>query len=65
MLNGGYQFDGRTPITEINEAEVIQLIDLLKSSKVGHVVVSGIFSPVNNAQEKLVSKARLCDMIRL
>lgn len=53
LLNGGYQFDGKE-ITNLDEQEVINCIDILKANNEKNIVVSGVFSPVRNDQEKRV-----------
>ena len=53
LLNGGYQFDGKE-ITAIDEKELENCIDILKSNGEKNIVVSGIFSPVRNDQERHV-----------
>ncbi|XP_060597599.1 uncharacterized protein LOC132751461 [Ruditapes philippinarum] len=58
LLNGGYQFDG-TEITEINEKELENCVDILKSNGEKNIAVSGIFSPVRDEQER-----RVVDFIR-
>ncbi|XP_045192722.2 uncharacterized protein LOC123549023 [Mercenaria mercenaria] len=50
LLNGGYQFDGKE-ITPIDEKEVQDSVDILKSNGVKNIVVSGIYSPLRNEQE--------------
>lgn len=53
FVNGGYQVDGSI-ITEVDEEEIIPVIQELKDRKIENIVISGIFSPVNNNQEKQV-----------
>ncbi|XP_077991831.1 uncharacterized protein LOC144446032 [Glandiceps talaboti] len=55
FLQGGYQFDGRES-TSVDEDQVRQCINQIKSKGVSNVVVSGIFSPVNPAQELQVAE---------
>ncbi|XP_071820141.1 putative D-/L-hydantoinase subunit A [Apostichopus japonicus] len=55
FVNGGYQVDGSI-ITEVHEEEIIPVIQELKDSKIENIVISGIFSPVNNNQEKQVEQ---------
>ena len=52
-MNGGYQFDGQE-ITPIDTQEILEVIAKVKKDGVKNVVIVGIFSPVNPAQEKQV-----------
>jgi len=58
LINGGYQFDGQE-ITPLDEKEVANCVEVLKANGEGNIVVSGIFSPVRQQQEK-----RVVDIIR-
>ena len=49
-MNGGYQFNGEE-ITPLDEDELIGCIQTLRANGINNVVVSGIFSSVNPAQE--------------
>lgn len=53
MLNGGFQYDG-AEITSLDETEVINCVDILKSNGEKNIVVSGIFSPIREDQEHRV-----------
>ncbi|XP_071787711.1 uncharacterized protein [Asterias amurensis] len=50
LVNGGYQFNGEE-ITPLDEDELIGCIQTLRANGINNVVVSGIFSSVNPAQE--------------
>ncbi|MGL5348025.1 MAG: hydantoinase/oxoprolinase N-terminal domain-containing protein [Peptostreptococcaceae bacterium] len=54
VVNGGYEFDGRN-IEQICKDEVVKFCEKVKG-KAQSVAISGVFSPVNNSQEKQVSK---------
>lgn len=58
MLNGGYQFDG-TEITPLNEKEIRNTANILKSNGERNIVISGIFSPLIQDHEN-----RVADIIR-
>ncbi|XP_071834530.1 uncharacterized protein [Apostichopus japonicus] len=55
FVNGGYQVDGSI-ITEVDEKEILDVIQQIKDSNIHNVVISGVFSPVNDDQEKQVEK---------
>eukprot|EP00111_Clytia_hemisphaerica_P009564 TCONS_00028018-protein len=55
LLNGGFEFDGRV-ITEVDEQEIIDVITAIQQNGVEHVAISGIFSPMNDSQERLVKR---------
>ena len=54
MIGGGYEYDGCTELTPINETEVLQTIDKLKNEQATNIVISGVFSPVNPDHEAQV-----------
>ena len=54
MVDGGYEYDGTTEIRSVNESEIRDTINKLKKECAVHVVISGVFSPVNPAQENKV-----------
>ena len=51
MISGGYMYDGKCEITEVNRGEVEDCVQKIRDQGLSHIVVSGVFSPVNNAQE--------------
>ena len=51
MLQGGYQYDGVSEISGLDHEEIRQCVDSLWGKGIKNFVVSGIFSPVNPAQE--------------
>ncbi len=51
LLGGGFEFDGR-PIAPLDEAELRAALDELLAHGVQAVAISGIFSPVDAAQEE-------------
>eukprot|EP00111_Clytia_hemisphaerica_P003510 TCONS_00010036-protein len=53
LVNGGFEFDGRV-ITQIDEKEIIDVIKKIQQNGVKHVAISGIFSPMDDSQEKVV-----------
>ncbi|KAJ8044384.1 hypothetical protein HOLleu_07117 [Holothuria leucospilota] len=53
--NGGYQVDGSL-ITDVDEKEILAVIKEIKESEIRSVVISGVFSPVNDSQEKKVQQ---------
>ncbi|XP_071963196.1 uncharacterized protein [Antedon mediterranea] len=54
LANGGFQIDGR-PITDVDDDEIRSYISDIQAKGLVHIVVSGVFSPVNPEQEQLVS----------
>lgn len=54
IVSGGYEFDGRI-ISELCKDEVVEFCKKVKG-KAESVAISGVFSPVNNEQEKQVAK---------
>ena len=54
MLQGGYQFDGITEISSLDEEEVTKCVDNLWEQGIRNFVVSGIFSALNCTHEKKV-----------
>lgn len=60
FVNGGYQVDGSI-ITEVDEKEILDVIQQIKDSNIHNVVISGVFSPVNDDQEKQVRNPYLDD----
>ena len=61
LINGGYQFDSRV-ITDVDEKEVLRCVKEVKAQNVKNVVISGVFSPVNSAQEQRVSLGKMFQM---
>jgi N-methylhydantoinase A/oxoprolinase/acetone carboxylase beta subunit len=53
IISGGYEYDGRK-IAEINEQEVRDVCRKFKGI-VDSIAITGVFSPVNNEQEKRVA----------
>ena len=56
MLDGGFDFDGRKEIRPVNEEQILTVIKQLKEAGTRNIVVCGIFSMVNSAQEERVRK---------
>ncbi|MFP9228179.1 hydantoinase/oxoprolinase N-terminal domain-containing protein [Pectobacterium cacticida] len=54
QLHGGYEFDGRE-IHPVRQDEVLTACDKMRGH-VDSVAICGVFSPVNNAQERLVAQ---------
>jgi N-methylhydantoinase A/oxoprolinase/acetone carboxylase beta subunit len=54
IVSGGYEYDGRT-LASINEQEVRDLCRTFKG-KVQSIAIIGVFSPVNQEQEKQVAE---------
>ena len=54
IVSGGYEFDGRK-INDLCKEEVVEFCEKVKD-KVESIAISGVFSPVNNSQEKEVAK---------
>lgn len=57
MVSGGYEFDGKTEIAPVDEHEIRSVVETIKNNDVRNIVVSGVFSPVNNTQEQKVYSA--------
>ncbi|XP_022083172.1 uncharacterized protein LOC110975213 [Acanthaster planci] len=55
LVSGGYQYNGEE-ITPLDERELIGCIQDIRAKGISNVVVSGIFSPVNPAQELKVAE---------
>ncbi|XP_038073477.1 uncharacterized protein LOC119741694 [Patiria miniata] len=55
MVSGGYQYNGEE-ITPLDEDEIIGCIQTIRANGINNVVVCGIFSPVNPAQELKVAE---------
>ena len=53
IITGGYEFDGRL-IADLCKDEIVEFCNRVKD-KVESVAISGVFSPVNNSQEKTVA----------
>ena len=51
---GGYEYAGRAEIARINQQEVVTAAAEIAQRGITSVVVSGIFSPVNDEQEEAV-----------
>ncbi|PMD24057.1 hypothetical protein NA56DRAFT_567411 [Hyaloscypha hepaticicola] len=54
-VDGGYQVDG-TPIAPINPHQLREQASIIKSEGITSIVVVGIYSPSNNAQEEEARK---------
>jgi N-methylhydantoinase A/oxoprolinase/acetone carboxylase beta subunit len=50
MVKGGYEFDGQV-ISETSKEEIRQAVEQLKNERINALAISGVFSPVNQAQE--------------
>ena len=59
MVGGGFHFDGQREITPLNRAEIEATAAKIRESNVKNVVISGLFSPVNNSQERQVRVVEL------
>jgi N-methylhydantoinase A/oxoprolinase/acetone carboxylase beta subunit len=55
MVHGGRTYDG-FPIAPIDDAEIDAAIDDIKVRGIRHIALSGVFSPSDPAQEKLVAE---------
>ncbi|ESO90858.1 hypothetical protein LOTGIDRAFT_122683 [Lottia gigantea] len=55
LVKGGFRYDGR-PIDEIDENEIRQVIATLKVKGLKYLVISGVFSPVRQNQERRVKE---------
>lgn len=51
MISGGYYFDGSKEISPLNKEEVKETIYEIKTAGIKNIVISGIFSPVNESHE--------------
>ena len=51
MVGGGFHFDGQRAITPLNRTEIDETVKKIRESNIKNVVISGLFSPVNNQQE--------------
>ena len=51
MISGGYMFDGEHEIRPLDKTEVEDCVQQIRDCRLSHIVVSGVFSPVNNSQE--------------
>ena len=51
MLDGGYEFNGVHELATVNESEIIAVTKSIVDANVKNMVISGVFSPVNNKQE--------------
>ena len=51
MVGGGFHFDGQRAITSLNRTEIDETVKKIRESNIKNVVISGLFSPVNNQQE--------------
>ena len=51
MLNGGYHFDGQREITSPVRQEVEDAVCQIKAAGVRDIIVSSVFSPINNKHE--------------
>ena len=56
MVGGGFHFDGQRAITSLNRTEIDETVKKIRESNIKNVVISGLFSPVNNQQEIQVNQ---------
>ncbi|KAG2378730.1 hypothetical protein C9374_007878 [Naegleria lovaniensis] len=54
-LDGGYEVDGRE-MYEINKEQVFEMCQRFQSQNLTNIVVSGVFSPINEQQEEKVAE---------
>lgn len=55
MVSGGYNFDGQSIITAVDEDEIKQCIQEIKAKNIKNIIVTGVFAPVNTQQEQQVT----------
>lgn len=58
MVNGGYYSDGVKEICALNKTEIEDCLQEIRNDRISNIVVSGIFSAVNNTQELQVNLYR-------
>jgi N-methylhydantoinase A/oxoprolinase/acetone carboxylase beta subunit len=62
-VSGGYYYDGKNEISPLNEKEIVKSLNELKEYGIKHIVVSGVYSPVNNTQERQVYIDQTVNMV--
>lgn len=48
---GGYEYDGKTEITPVNEEDIQDAVHDALSQGITSFVISGVFSPIRSSQE--------------